>query len=118
MKIFNNSHKLITRRRQLRSNGTPQEIMLWSRLKNSQLGYKFRRQHSIDNYILDFYCPEKHLAVEIDGSQHYDKTNQLYDEKRTVVLKRHFITTLRFSNAEINTNMNGVCMKISETLKP
>lgn len=67
----------------MRNNATPQEIILWSRLKNSQIGFKFRRQHSVGNYILDFYCTEKRLAVEIDGFQHGEIIDATYDTART-----------------------------------
>jgi very-short-patch-repair endonuclease len=59
-------------RRELRTNATLQEIILWSRLKNDQLGFKFRRQHSFGKYIADFYCPKLRLVIEIDGSQHLE----------------------------------------------
>ena len=59
-------------RKDLRNKITPEELALWYRLKNNQLGYKFRRQHSIGNFIADFYCAEKKLVIELDGSQHLD----------------------------------------------
>ena len=68
-------------RRELRTNATPQEIILWSRLKNKQLGVKFRRQHSFGKYIADFYCPEKRFIIEIDGTQHMEQ--EKYDTERT-----------------------------------
>ena len=67
-------HNLVNRkqiRRKLRNSATPQEVIIWSRLKNSQLDYKFRRQHSIGKYIVDFYCPQIKLAIEVEGDSHF-----------------------------------------------
>ena len=93
---------------------TPQEISLWMKLKGDQLGCKFRRQHSIGNFIVDFYCPKAKLIVEIDGSQHQE--NERYDAKRTENLTNLGYRVLRFWNNEVNTNMDGVIMKIQEEL--
>ena len=89
MKIVHNITKLIERRKELRNKSTPEEILLWLRLKNSQTGFKFRRQHSIGGYIADFYCPSKKLIIEIDGPQHLK--NKEYDKIRSDynVLKRY-----------------------------
>jgi very-short-patch-repair endonuclease len=102
--------KLKGRRIDLRKNQTPQEIILWSKLRLSQLGFKFRRQHSIGGYVVDFYCPEKKLVIEVDGSQHVE--NQEYDNKRTEYFSILNIKVLRFWNNDINTNINGVIEKI------
>ncbi|MDO8686837.1 MAG: endonuclease domain-containing protein [Candidatus Berkelbacteria bacterium] len=107
-----NIKKLFERRKELRNKSTPQETLLWSKLKNSQTGFKFRRQHSIGGYIVDFYCPSKRLVIEIDGSQHFEKDNQEYDEIRTKFFEGLDIEVLRFTNAEINTNIDGVVQKI------
>ena len=116
MTTIYNILKLKDRRVSLRTNQTPQEILLWSSLKNSQLGFKFRRQHSIGGYIADFYCPKKRLIIEIDGSQHFTKDNQEYDEIRSNFFKILNIRVIRFTNAEINTNISGVIMKIQSEL--
>ena len=94
----------------LRKNQTPQEVLLWARVRKNQLGFKFKRQHSVGPYILDFYSPEKRLAVELDGSQHLD--NKEYDEERNSYLLGHEIKTLRFWNNEVNKNIEGVLQKI------
>ncbi len=107
-----NIKKFFERRKELRNNCTPQETLLWSKLKNSQTGLKFRRQHSIGGYIADFYCPSKRLVIEIDGSQHFTKDSQEYDEIRTNFFEGLDIEVLRFTNAEINTNIDGVVQKI------
>ena len=118
MITIHNQKDLKQRRRDLRNTATPQEIILWVRLLGSQCGFKFRRQHSIGNYIVDFYCPEKKVAVEIDGSQHDHSKNAEYDLRRTEYLKSLGIKALRFWNNEVNTNIEGVMMRIEETLTP
>ena len=110
-----NVKKFFKRRKELRNNCTPQETLLWSKLKNSQTGFKWRRQHSIGGYIADFYCPSKRLVIEIDGSQHFEKDGQEYDEIRTKFFEGLDIKVLRFTNAEINTNIEGVMKKIMTT---
>lgn len=99
-------------RKSLRKNTTPQEVILWSRLRRGELGVKFRRQHAFGKYIVDFYCPALKLVVEIDGSQHED--NQNYDTERTKYLGSFGITVLRFWNNEINENIDGVVLHIQE----
>ena len=70
---IHNIQKLLSRRKDLRKNQTPQEEKMWWYLKDKRLGVKFRRQHSVSGYILDFYCKEKRLIVEIDGGIHQIK---------------------------------------------
>lgn len=117
MDTIHNIKKLFYRRKNLRNNATPQEILLWNKLKSSQLGIKFRRQHSIGGYIADFYCPSKKIIIEIDGSQHFEKEAIEYDEIRSAYFEGLDIKVLRFTNAEINTNMDGVLLKILSELK-
>ena len=94
---------------------TPAESYLWSFLQRRQLrGRKFRRQHSVGPYILDFYCPEEKLAVELDGSTHDHEDAQNYDAKRTAFLEGLGIRTLRFENREVRKNMEGVLRVIEE----
>ena len=115
MKIFNTSASR-EKRWNLRKNSTPQELLLWSRLRSDQLGYRFRRQFGIGNYIVDFYCPAKRLAIEIDGSQHFENKALIYDEQRTKLIESTGCTVLRFTNTDINTNIEGVLMNILATL--
>ena len=103
-------------RRVVRNNQTPQEILLWSRLRREQLGFKFRRQHSIGGYITDFYCPVKKLVIEIDGSQHFGKEAKKYDDIRSNYFEGLCIKVLRFTNTEINTNINSVVENIMNEL--
>ncbi|HEX6279783.1 MAG TPA: DUF559 domain-containing protein [Pyrinomonadaceae bacterium] len=90
---------LQTFRTELRKNLTPAEASLWKVLKGSQLeGRKFRRQHSIGDYILDFYCPAERLAVELDGQVHRSERAELYDYERKLFLNYYGILVLRFEN--------------------
>lgn len=117
MTIVYNILKLKDRRIDLRSSQTPQEILLWSRLRREQLGFKFRRQHSIGGYVVDFYCPSKKLVIEIDGSQHFEKDAQEYDDIRSNYFGGLDIKVLRFTNVEINTNISSVVENIINELK-
>lgn len=112
---ISNISSLKNRRKKLRIESTPQEVILWSRLRNRQLGYKFRRQHSFGTYIADFYCREKSLVIEIDGSQHLEQ--EKYDASRTKFLEGLKLQVLRFGNNEINTNIDGVMTKVMELLE-
>jgi very-short-patch-repair endonuclease len=103
------------RRKDLRNTATLEERILWNYLKSSKMGYKFRRQASIGNYIADFFCPELSLVIELDGSQHLDKKE--YDSERDSYLKSVGCTVLRFWNNQVHKNLDGVIMKIRETIK-
>lgn len=97
----------------LRKIATPAERILWSQLRNRTLsGYKFRRQHPIDRYILDFYCPEARLAVELDGSGHAYIGRQEKDRTREAFLAAEGIRVLRFWNDEVRENLDGVLQAI------
>lgn len=106
---INNLPHLKTFRKELRNNLTPAEASLWSMLKNKQLdGRKFRRQHSVANYILDFYCPEERLAVELDGEVHNAIAQAEYDKDRDLFLQNTGIKVLRFENRLVFENPEGV----------
>ena len=87
-------------RRQLRSNGTPAEGGLWNILKGKKIGgLQFRRQYSVGQYILDFYCPALKLAIELDGNYHYNTANSEHDlDREEDLLNDYGIQTLRFEN--------------------
>jgi very-short-patch-repair endonuclease len=116
MPIIHNQKETLSKRRILRRASTPQEIILWSRLRSNQTGFKFRRQHGVGKYILDFYCSEKGLAIEIDGSQHFKNDAVEYDNRRTQFLESLGIRVLRFTNTDVNANIEGVLMKIISEL--
>jgi very-short-patch-repair endonuclease len=111
--IFKYNSKNTHLARTLRKTQTEVERLLWSKLRGKQIsGYKFYRQYPIDNYILDFYCPAKKLAIELDGSQHMN--NETYDEERTKHLAEESITVLRFWNNDVTNNIDGVLERINE----
>ena len=106
------------RRRQLRSSLTPAEALLWKNLQRSQLdARKFRRQHSMGPYILDFYCPACRLAVELDGQGHFDSTRSDYDVKRMPFLERKGICVLRFENRQVFESLEEVLANIQVHLR-
>ncbi|CAN5201821.1 hypothetical protein BH11PAT1_BH11PAT1_7630 [soil metagenome] len=98
-----------------RKNQTETEKLLWFRLRSRQLGgYKFSRQYALADYILDFYCVEKNLAIELDGSQHGEQLE--YDLKRTQYLQSLGITVIRFWDNEVFKNIEGVLASILEKI--
>ncbi len=102
-------------RRKLRGELTPAEATLWKLLKNSQLeGRKFRRQHSVGKYILDFYCPAERLAVELDGEVHFDALAEIHDAKRRRFLIDNGIKVIRFENRLVYEETNYVLERIVE----
>ena len=95
--------------RLLRKNATKQERILWQILRNSNLkNYKFKRQHPIGNYIVDFVCKEKMLVIELDGGQHNQQNEILYDNERTKYLESRGFKVLRFWNNDVDNNVFGV----------
>ncbi len=108
--------KEIIKARYLRKSETEEEIILWKELRNNKLGIKFRRQHPIDVFVIDFYAPKIKLAIELDGSQHSNKDAKEYDEMRTEFLKSKDITVLRFWNNELKKDLNNVINKIQEKI--
>ena len=103
--------------RELRKELTEAEKLLWAELRNRKLnGLKFRRQHPLDKFIVDFYCNEKKLVVELDGSVHDEKINKEYDEARTAMLAGLNIMVLRFTNDEVINNVKDVLDKINAAL--
>jgi very-short-patch-repair endonuclease len=101
------------RRKQLRRNLTPAEASLWRALKNSQLsGRKFRRQYSVGKYILDFYCVEEWLAVELDGEVHRNELAENYDYERKLFLNSAGIKVIRFENFLVFDELEYVLSRI------
>jgi very-short-patch-repair endonuclease len=98
-------------RKQLRQEATVPEQRTWMKLKGKQIkGYKFRRQFGIENFIVDFYCPELKLAIEIDGITHSEKVG--YDRWREKRLAEFGVHCLRFTDDEVITNLDAVAQKI------
>jgi len=106
---LHNVPQLRQRRRELRSSRTPAEALLWKNLQRSQIDTtKFRRQHSIGPYIVDFYCPSSRLAVELDGQRRFDSTRSNYDMKRMRFLEQKGIRVLRFENRQVFESLDQV----------
>jgi very-short-patch-repair endonuclease len=113
-----NKKELKGLRQNLRNNMPPAEKILWGQLKGKQLEkYKFRRQHSINEFILDFFCPQAGLAIEIDGDSHYQTGRPGYDAERSKKIDSHGIKIIRFTNNEIYDSLDGVVDQILKQLK-
>lgn len=97
----------------LRENQTEAESLLWEKLSNKQLNdLKFRRQHPLGVYILDFYCHQYKLAIEVDGEYHLSKDQILIDEERTQNLECSGIMVIRFTNQQVISNLEQVLQEI------
>ena len=105
------------KRKSLRSSATDAEKKLWRHLKAKQSGAKFRRQYSVDAYVLDFYAAQLRLAIEIDGDSHFNPAAIAYDQERTAYLEAFGIEVMRFTNLEISENIEGVLEKIAGAIK-
>ena len=97
-----------------RSHSTEAEASIWHFLRNSKTGYKFRRQHPIEEFIVDFVCLEKGLIIEIDGGYHNNEEQKIYDEYRTNLLRQKRFVLLRFTNEEVLEDPDAVRKKINE----
>jgi len=108
--------KLKKRASELRNNSTLSEVLLWKQLKNKKMNnYDFHRQKPIDEYIVDFFCSELMLAIEIDGRSHDGKYK--YDKKRQKIIESYGVYFLRFSDEAIKKRMNAVLEKIQLWIK-
>ena len=106
------------KRRTLRQKQTYAEKVLWSQLRNGQLlGIKFRRQYSVDHFVIDFYAPELKLAIESDGSIHELEDQKEYDKARQEYLENFGITFIRVTNKELFGNPNKAFKGIEEKIK-
>lgn len=117
-KQLNNLKYLKNNRKTLRSNLTPAEASLWKLLQGNKLnGKKFRRQHSVGIYILDFYCPSQKLAIELDGAGHFTEEGLQRDEERSNFLKSCGINVIRFENKLIFDKTDWVLEEIKKNFK-
>ena len=113
-----NDKTLKTRRRELRVNQTETEKIIWQKLRNRQINnIKFFRQYSIGAYIVDFYCSELRLVIELDGYQHNEENSFEFDKIREKFMESLDIKTIRFSNSDVLTNLDGVMEKIWREVK-
>ena len=106
-------------RSHLRANMPAPEILLWQKIRSKALGVKFRRQFSIQNFVLDFYSPEWKLAIEIDGESHFvDAAAAAKDKIRDIELGKLGIKVLRFTNRDVMDNLEGVIAEIIKSATP
>ena len=115
MSFVKNDPALKERRRELRRNQTDAERLFWAKVRNKQFfALRFFRQYSFGPYILDFYCPQKKLAVELDGGQHNLPEGREYDAARTAYLNDHGVDVVRFWNNEVLVEMDAVlaCLEL------
>ena len=113
---YKHNPKLTNVARMLRKNMTKEEKHLWyDFLRNYPI--RFLRQKVIDNYVVDFYCHDAKLIIELDGSQHYTSVGQYKDEIRIKKLEKHNLTVIRIPNSEIKRNFNNVCDYIDNWIK-
>ncbi len=118
MTIHYNKNQYKNNRKRLRNNSTNAEIILWNYLKEKKLlGFKFRRQYGVDQFILDFYSTELKLAVELDGKVHLENKIKQHDENRDAYLKDLGITIIRINNDEVYKDINLVLEKITNKIK-
>lgn len=112
---MHNKKKLENFRKELRNNATPAEASLWKYLSKSKLEErKFRRQHSINNYIVDFFCPSERLIIELDGEGHLTTNGEEKDEIRTGYLESLDYRIIRFENKMVFENLSSVLMEIKD----
>ncbi len=113
---YNRTRIKTARAHKLRRDSTLVERQLWSRLRDGRLdGLSFRRQHPAGSYVLDFYCSQLLLAIELDGGQHTYARQEAHDQKRTAWLRGCGVTELRFWNSDVTKNLSGVLERIRET---
>ena len=106
--------------KKLRQQGVLSEVLLWKKIQRKSLGVEFHRQVPIDNYIVDFYCHELMLAIEVDGNSHINSETQINDVNRQETLEKLGVIFIRFSDLDIKKNMNDVirCLQVKvEELK-
>ena len=116
MENYEKKNLTFARNNRRERNATKQEAVLWHLfLKSYEVN--FSRQYRIGNYILDFYAPSIKLAIEIDGGQHYDDDVINYDKERSSFLNSRGITIIRFTNIDVDKNLNGVVTEIKRVIK-
>jgi len=117
MTIIYNISGQTERRRYLRKRMTEAEKILWKKIRNRRIGNKFKRQFGVGKYIIDFYCPELKLAIELDGGDHYEEKNIKRDLLRTEYLKKFGIKVKRYTNLEVKNNLESVILDLAEECK-
>jgi len=108
---------ILARAREMRHAQTPAEATLWRTLRNRQIGFKFRRQHPIYRFIIDFYCAQAKLLIEVDGESHLQPDQEEYDKARTKYLEELGYKVIRFTNNDVRYNIEAVADKILKTVE-
>jgi very-short-patch-repair endonuclease len=114
-RIYNKAEVKI-RRQNLRNDMSGAEILMWARLRRKQMNVRFRRQYSVGPYIVDFYCPEFKLALEIDGDTHLGHEAENYDVQRQTYIEALGIQFLRFTNDEVVNKIEEVIKTLSKRI--
>jgi very-short-patch-repair endonuclease len=115
--IFNKVEEL-EKRRSLREEMPKAEALVWQRLRRKQVeGFKFRRQYSVDAYVVDFYCSELRLVIEIDGNSHLQGDAPAYDIARQTLLESLGLVVLRFTNRQVYTELDAVIDTIAQKIR-
>ncbi len=113
---YRHNKSLVSNAKELRNNMTKEERHLWyDFLKSHPL--RFQRQKIIGKYIVDFYCAEAKLIIELDGSQHYEDAGREHDEERTAFLESYGMQVIRIPNNEVNRNFEGVCEYLNHRIE-
>ena len=107
---------ILQRAREMRHPQTPAEATLWRAIRNRNLGYKFRRQHPINRFIIDFYCAQVKLCFELDGESHLETDQMEYDAARTEFLEYLGYKVIRFTNNDVRYNINAVVDEIAKAI--
>lgn len=113
--LYNSNINKDLRKKLRNSLGLP-EIILWRELKGLKLGKKFRRQYGVGSYVLDFYCPELRIGIELDGNTHDNQKAYVYDQQRTEFIKSQNIKIIRFQNKDVLNNLDSVIEEIKKYL--
>ena len=116
-KIIPYNPKLVPLAKQLRQNMTLGEIALWREVKAKKLGVRFSRQIPIDQFIVDFYCKDLQLAIEVDGAIHFEEGHKERDTKRQQRLESLGVKFIRFSDLDVNNNLSWVLDQIKDMIK-
>jgi len=108
---------ILQRAREMRHPQTPAEATLWRAIRNRNLGYKFRRQHPINRFIIDFYCAQAKLCIELDGESHLEADQMEYDAARTEFLEYLGYKVIRFTNNDVRYTLNAVVDEIARVIE-
>ena len=114
--ISKHNHELVPLAKKLRKDMTKEERHLWYDFLRTY-PVRFSRQKIIGQYIVDFYCPQAKIVIELDGSQHYEEANAMKDAERTQFLERFDLKIIRIPNSEVNCNFRGVCEYIDTAVR-